>query len=153
MTDFCAMVFEGTRKLWGAVSLQVVLGCGLVLEDRLCASPQGSNSVLCEGYTIHRGCLDLENEHQLERHLVRYRQGSLAETQREPLLYLSGSTDKSRVYGLGMANACFCTPNNMAFWAPPSVLRHLKHTTELCDHNFVVTVWFRATVKSMLRLQ
>ena len=34
----------------------------------------------------------------------------------------SGSTDKSRVSGLGLASTCFARPNNKAWWAPSSAL-------------------------------
>ena len=71
----------------------------------------------------------LASDWQLEGELARYREASLeAAGGSQGLMYLSSSTDKSRVSGLGIASTCFVKPNNKAWWAPP-VASPLLHDT------------------------
>ena len=66
---------------------------------------------------------------QLEGELARYREASLeAAGGSQGLMYLSSSTDKSCVSGLGIASTCFVKQDNKAWWAPP-VASPLLHDT------------------------
>ena len=58
---------------------------------------------VCAGALVVLGRIDLDNAHQLERGLVRYREGYVRGAAAESLMYLLGTTDKSRVYGMHLA--------------------------------------------------
>ena len=121
LVDFFAACFGHLSASTKGLALQLVLQIGSYLDAQL-SVPVEKIVVLCRGVEIHPGHMDLENMYQLERDLVRYREASIKEAGGESLRYLSGSTDKSRVYGKGLANTCFVKPSNVAWWAPPQAM-------------------------------
>ena len=72
---------------------------------------------LCESITIRSHVMELDDEYRLEKDLARYNAATMSEAKN--IQYLSAVTEKSRVYGMGVANTACATPNNVAWWAPP----------------------------------
>lgn len=120
LLDFFEVAFRGDRRPWHSLGFQLAHSVGLLLDEKFAAGFAGP-ACAPDGANVARTTIDLDNEYRLERDLVRYRQATLSEAGGKNITYLSGSTDKSRVFGLGLANTCFVKPNNRAWWAPPSV--------------------------------
>lgn len=120
LDEVFAMVFGGSRKALGNLCEQLAFAAGTLMETFM-VPLASSGGDICRGVTIQPVTIDLYNDYQLERELVRYREGSLQEAGGSALTFLSGSTDKSRVFGMGLANCCFAKPNNRAWWAAPAV--------------------------------
>ena len=117
--EFLRAAFSRRKGPLQSLCCQVVQELGALLDTALAAASQIGE--LCAGLTISTPELDLDNACQLELDLVRYREGSLQEAAGGHLQYLSCPTDKSRVFGMGIANCCFVKPNNKAWWGCPSV--------------------------------
>lgn len=110
----------GHRKSLESLCSQVVRALAMQMDETLARAARTGGGVVA-GVTIKTIGMQLQDDYQLELDLVRYREASLLESGGQKLQYLSASTDKSRVSGMGVANTCFAKPSNKAWWAPPVV--------------------------------
>jgi len=120
LIEFLCVLFSGDRKPWRALGQQVAWEIGLFLDASFHEHAAKGGQV-CPGVLVQNAAWDLDNTHQLQRDLVRYRAGSLRAAAQSGMRYVSCTCDKSRVFGMGLSNAAFCLPTNEAWWAPPAV--------------------------------